>query len=70
MSDGKVNKFLRVTRDEQQYKLYLNDLKGIYKFRLKRTPPLKPYEDFSDDSNPESSLDVPRGPIKSGGNFS
>ena len=51
MSEGKVNKFLRVTRDNQQYKLYLDDLQGIYKFRLKQTPPLKPYNEMSDDSN-------------------
>ena len=68
MSEPKVNKFLKVTRDNQSYKLYLDDLNGIYKFRLKQTPPLKPYDEFSEDSNTESSLNFPQGPIKSGGN--
>ena len=50
MKEDKVNKFLKVTRDNQQYKLYLNDLRGIYKFRFKRTPPLKPYDEDTDDA--------------------
>lgn len=67
MSEGKVNKFLKVTRDNHQYKLYLDDLNGIYKFRFKQTPPLKPYDDLSDDLNTEASLEFPRGPIRSTG---
>ena len=65
MSEGKVNKFLRVSMDKNEYKLFLDDLRGIYKIRLRKTPALRPYED---DLTQEASSESPKSQFTEAGN--
>lgn len=58
MNEGKVNKFLRVYREDKNYKLFLDDLLGIYRLRPRKTPPLKPYQEQSADLSEETSSDI------------
>lgn len=58
MSGEKVNRFLKVQVDSIQYKLFLDDLQGIYRFKPKKTPALKPYLDISESLSEFTSEEV------------
>ena len=49
MKEEKVNRFLRVSVNHKPYKIFLDDLHGIYRLKPKKTPPLRKYHENSDN---------------------
>lgn len=45
MDKGKTSRFFKAYRDNKDYKVFLDDVSVIYKLALKRTPPLKAYDE-------------------------